>query len=68
MAKAKDNAVLGPEDLVLLNKVIAATAETADYCRKCEDCGIDVAKEAKINAEQQEIASKLKAKFFPKEK
>ncbi len=68
MAKPHEPSILTPADLATLNKVLAATAETADYCRKCTECGIDVDKEARTNAEQQELATKLKAKFFPNSK
>lgn len=68
MAKQKVNHPLGPEHLKVLDKVLAACAETAEYCRQCEECNLDVGPELKKNAEQMEIARRIKAKFFPNAK
>lgn len=68
MAKAKVNHPLGPEHLKVLDKVLQACAETEQYCRACEECNLDVTPELKKNAEQMEIAKRIKAKFFPQAK
>lgn len=62
------NSKSGPltdQHLKLLNKLLAATVETAAFCAKCEACTLDVAQEAKKNAEQKAVAEKIKATFFP---
>lgn len=51
-----------------LNKVLQAVAETRDYLLKCADCHINVDREMRQNAEQEEIARRIKATFYPLEK
>lgn len=65
MAKSKVNHPLGPEHLKILDKVLQACVETGEYCKQCEECNLDVSPEQKKNAEQMEIAKRIKAKFFP---
>lgn len=64
MAKAKKGP-LGPEHLEALNRLLDACGETAKMCGACEECHLDVTPEREKNAEQMEIARRLKAKFFP---
>lgn len=59
------NSPLTDKHLALLNKLLAATAETDKYCEDCKACGIDVSPEQRRNTEQQVMAQKIKARFFP---
>lgn len=56
---------LGKEHLTALNTVIDECTKTHAMCAACGDAGIDVEPEQKLNAEQLEMAKKLKALFFP---
>lgn len=51
----------------LLKKVIQSCRETEQYCRTCEDCGLDVGDARRINAEQLDVASRLLKQFFGEE-
>lgn len=62
---AKSKGPLNDKHLDILNKLIQACAETERYCQDCEEAGLDVDPERRKNAEQAEIARKIKAKFFP---
>ena len=64
MAKGKD-APLNNDHLDALNKLIKLTTDTGEYLKKCTECGLNVDPEVRKNAEQQEIAVKLKRAFFP---
>lgn len=57
--------VLSPDHLRQLNQVIEECTRTQDMCARCIDAGVDVSPEASINAEQLDMARKLKAYFFP---
>lgn len=64
MAKQKQGP-LTDAHLKLLNKLIEACAETEKYCSMCEECQLDVSPERKKNREQMDIATRIKARFFP---
>lgn len=64
---AKEKGPLTQDDLKTLNRVIARCNQIADLCNKAGACHIDMDKLATDNKERLEIASKLKATFFPKE-
>lgn len=51
--------------LRLLNKLIEACKETERYCQMCEECHLAVEPERRKNREQMDIASRIKARFFP---
>jgi hypothetical protein len=68
MPTKKVQSPLKQSHLDALNKVLAATAETEAYCAQCEEAGIDIDRERRMNAEQAEIARKIKSKFFPNAK
>lgn len=57
--------LLSEKHLDTLNKVIKSCQDTAGYCEACQACGLDVAKEARDNAEQLAMAEQLKRTFFP---
>lgn len=63
--KQKSSGPLTDKHLATLNKLIAACTETERFCKDCEECGLDVTPERRKNAEQLDIASRIKAKFFP---
>lgn len=56
------------DDLTSINKILAAMAETRDYCAKVGGCGIDVAREAALTEEGIEVLTRIKAAFFPNSK
>lgn len=56
---------LDQSDLKKINDILAAMAETRDYCNKVGGCGIDVAREAALTEEGIEILTRIKAAFFP---
>lgn len=62
---AKQKGPLTEADLLTLNKLLQATIETEQFCKDCEACDLDVSPERQKNGEQQDIARKIKAKFFP---
>lgn len=64
---AKKKLAPPPEALKVLNQLLQACAETQEYLSMCKDCMLDVDKEERQNKEQMEIASKIKARFFPDE-
>ncbi len=51
--------------LEVLNTLLAACHETLQFCGACKDCHLDVEQEIAKTKEQQEIASRIKARFFP---
>ena len=65
---AKSRGPLTDAHLETINKLLRACAETEEYCKKCEACGLDVDPERTKNAEQMDIAKRLKAMFFPTSK
>lgn len=66
MAKTKQSAgPLTDAHLRALNKLLQLCVETGRFCKQCEECDIDVTPEMRKNDEQQRIAAKIKAKFFP---
>lgn len=56
---------MGPKQLDELNRLIKSCEETAAYCGKCSRAGLDVTPEERKNADQLEVARKLKREFFP---
>jgi hypothetical protein len=60
--------VLTDKHLQLLNSLLESCTATAEYCQGCIDCGIDAKPELRRNAEQLDMAKKLKAKHFPNAK
>lgn len=68
MAKQQATGPLTEEHAKTLDKVIKSCAETAEYLRKCAACNINVDKEARENAEQEAMAKKMKATYFPNRK
>lgn len=61
----KTSGPMGPEQLDTLNRLLASTAETGRFCDQCEAAGLDVTPEKRKNAEQQEVAQKMKRAFYP---
>lgn len=49
-----------------LNTLIAACGETLQFCQACDECNINVDREAARTKEQLESARRIKARFFPK--
>lgn len=69
MAKVKSTGgVLTAGHLDILNSVLAECAKTREECERCNKCGINVDPEAAKNAEQESIASRIKAAYFPNAK
>lgn len=64
MAKA-NRGPLGDEHLKLLNKVLESCRDTEQLCDQCASCHLDVDRERDKNREQREIATRIKAVFFP---
>lgn len=62
---ARQRPAATPEALTVLNRVISACSETRELIQKCKNCGIDVDKEERRNAEQLAFAQKLKREFYP---
>jgi hypothetical protein len=56
---------LGREHLHALTEVIRECTITAEMCQRCKEAGIDVEPEIRVNQEQLDMATKLKAAFFP---
>lgn len=54
--------------LQTLNSVLSECAKTRELCEACVKCGINIDPEQAKNAEQESIASRLKATFFPNAK
>lgn len=71
MAKQKKNELreveqpLDESHLAILNRLLESIPKTREFLEACHDCQLDVALEMKENADQEKIASKIKAKFFP---
>lgn len=68
MAKIKPKGPLTDEDYARLCEAEKMCTETADYLKRCEECGINVDPETRKNNEQLELARKMRAKFFPDRK
>ena len=56
---------LSKEDLARIDRLLAATAETAEFCAACERAHLDVTSEMRANSEQRKIAEAIKREFFP---
>jgi hypothetical protein len=67
MAEQQRNNPLTDEHLTKLNRLIQECTATREYLRKCENCGLNVEPEQHKNNQQLDVATKLKAAFFPNE-
>jgi hypothetical protein len=56
---------LGDEECACLDRVLQRTPALIQLAQACEDCGWDVSAARGALEEQQAIATKAKAKFFP---
>lgn len=65
---AKQRGPLNEKHLETLNKLLRSCEETEEYCKRCEQAGLDVDPEKSKNAEQRDIARRIKAMFFPTSK
>lgn len=59
------NNPLKPDDLEKLNRLLKSCAATKELLNKCTACGLNVEKEVYDNNQQIDVASKIKATFFP---
>lgn len=59
------NSPLTDEHCACLDSVLDSIIKTRDLLRKCKDCGLDVSKAEEETNEQERLARKLKANFFP---
>lgn len=48
-----------------LDHVLKSVPVGMDLVQACEDCGLDVSEHKATLQQQQQLAQKLKAKFFP---
>jgi len=48
-----------------LDCVLKSVQPTRELLQACEDCGLDVSEQKRILEGQEQLAAKLKAKFFP---
>ena len=67
MAKVKSGP-LTDEHLKLLNRILESCSQTEQLCEQCASCHLDVDRERDKNREQREIATRIKAVFFPNSK
>ena len=58
-------AALGDEECACLDRVLARTPALIQLAQQCENCGWDVSSARAALEEQQAIATKAKATFFP---
>jgi hypothetical protein len=56
---------LGDEECACLDRVLQRTPALIQLAKQCEDCGWDVSAARGALEEQQAIATKAKAAFFP---
>lgn len=68
MAKSKRVSPLTDDHRKILDRLLAACAETDSYCQMCEECDLDVSPEREKNRDQMRVAQKIRDKFFPPDK
>lgn len=60
------NHPLKDEHLALLNSVLENVPQAIQLAKSCQDCGLDTTDYIQQLEAQREMATRLKAKFFPK--
>jgi hypothetical protein len=56
---------LGDQHCAALDKVLSNSAKGIALAKDCIDCGLDYQQQHDMLTAQQQMAQKLKAKFFP---
>lgn len=59
------NNPLTPEHCACLNKVLEQSGPAIDLAKACKECGLDSDEYLNQLTAQKDMATKLKAKFFP---